>query len=280
MNNLIYPCLILKGRATEAASFYSNTFNDVVITDTNPVVTQLKIGEQKLMLLNDGPPTMPNPSISFMVSSPTEQETDRYWEKLSEGGEVIMPLDTYEWSRKYGWIQDKFGVSWQLITASEGDVGQRISPTLMFTGTNAGKAREAINLYTGLFPESGITGILNYSDGDGDDTSFVKHSQFTIDGYLLIAMDSSSDHSHVFNDAISFVVDCESQQMIDLYWQCLVDNGGSELACGWLKDKYGIRWQILPDSLGALMSDPMKGARVMQALFQMKKINVAELENA
>lgn len=280
MNNSIYPCLTLKGKVAEAADFYIDTFGEGKIAQTSPFVILIELSGQKFMLLNEGPSSLPNASTSFMVTSESEEETQQYWNKLVDGGKVFMALDSYDWSSKYGWVVDKFGISWQLYTSSRGRNPQKFCPAFMFTGANAGKALAAIHFYTGLFPQSKIEGILEYSEEDDDTTGFVKHAQFEINNFMTMAMDSSAAHGFAFNDAISLVVNCDSQAEIDQYWAQLTANGGHEVACGWLTDKYGISWQIVPNILGQLMMDPERGQRVMQALMKMKKLIIADLENA
>lgn len=280
MNNSIYPCLTLKGKVAEAADFYINTFGEGKIVETSPYVIQIQLSDQKFMLLNEGPGSLPNASISFMVISETAEETEKYWDTLLDGGKVMMPLDTYPWSIKYGWIEDKYGVSWQLQTASRKDTPQKFCPTLMFIDTNAGKAAAAMEFYTQLFPHSDILGILKYSEGEGDNTDFIKHAQFKIKDYITMAMDSSAAFGFNFNDAVSLVVECDTQNEIDEYWNELTANGGKEIACGWLVDKYGVSWQIIPKSLSSLLKDSERAQRVMNALLKMKKLIIADLENA
>lgn len=280
MNNSIYPCLTLKGKIAAAAEFYIDAFGKAKIAQTSPFVLQLEVHGQKIMLLNDGPTALPTPAISFMVMTESAGETEQYWNKLIDGGTVLMALDSYPWSSKYGWVQDKFGVSWQIYTGTKEDSQQKICPTLMFTGKRLGKATEAIHFYNGLFPNSKLQGILNYSEADGQPTDLVKHAQFDINNYTLMAMDSPGEHNFDFNDAISLVVECADQEEIDRYWNELTANGGKEVACGWLVDRYGISWQIIPKNLGKLMTDPERGQRAMGALMQMKKLIIADLENA
>ncbi len=275
--NQIYPCFTIKGKVAEAADFYIDAFGNGKITQTSPYVIMINLSGQSFMLLNDGPSSLPNPSISFMVLGESEAETEAYWNKLVIDGKILMPLDNYPWSKKYGWVQDKFGVSWQVYTGNSADTPQKFSPTLMFTGDKAGKAKEAVHFYTGLFPDSNIQGILEYAEGDGDEPGLVKHAQFKIKSYIAMAMDSSAEHGFTFNDAISIVVNCEDQAEIDKYWYGLTDNGGKEVMCGWLTDKYGVSWQIIPKNLGALMSNAGKGQHAMQALMKMKKIVIADL---
>lgn len=280
MKNSIYPCLTLKGKVAEAADFYINTFGEGKIAQTSPFVILIELSGQKLMLLNEGPSSKPNAAISFMVTTEAPEETELYWNKLIEGGKIFMPLDSYPWSEKYGWVEDKYGVSWQLYTGKKNDIGQKFSPSFMFTGTNTGKAAAAVHFYTSLFPFSGLEGIMEYVEGDGDIPGLVKHAQFKINDFIMTAMDSSADHRVAFTDAMSLVVNCDTQAEIDQYWEALSANGGQEVACGWLTDKYGVSWQIVPKVLGKLMADPERGQRVMNALLKMKKLIIADLENA
>lgn len=242
------------------------------------VVTFESAGE-KFMCLNGGPEFSPNPSVSFYVVLETEEEVDAAWEKLTEGGSVMMPLNAYPWSSRYGWVQDRFGFSWQLSYGKREEVGQQFTPTLMFTGEKAGKAGEAVQYYTSLFTPSSIVGILPYGPNDGDTEGYVKHAQFKLNGNGFMAMDSSFPHGFSFNEAVSFVVECENQQEIDFFWQNLT-KGGAESNCGWLKDRYGVSWQIIPTVLKSLMSDSEKAPRVLKAFMQMKKFDIAGLENA
>ncbi|AOM79588.1 VOC family protein [Pedobacter steynii] len=280
MKNSIYPCLTIRGKIATASDFYLETFGAGKVSQTSPFVIQIELSGQKFMLLNEGPMASPNPAVSFMVVSEQAEETEKYWNKLIDQGKILMPIDRYDWSPKYGWVEDKFGVSWQLYTGSKADTPQKFSPALMFAGADAGKATAAINFYTRLFPQSGIQGILKYTKEEGQNPDFVKHAQFKINDFTMMAMENSFDHGFGFNDAISFVVECETQEEIDKYWSQLTANGGAEVACGWLKDPYGISWQIIPKDLGKLVTDPERSGRVMNALMKMKKLIIANLENA
>lgn len=280
MNNLIYPCLWFDGEAKAAAEFYTSVFKDSKITAATPMVVNFELNGQKFMGLNGGPHFKINPSISFFVVCESEAESDNVWTRLSEGGSVLMPLDKYEWSEKYGWLQDRFGVSWQIAFAKMDDVGQKFSPALMFVGEQHGKAENAINFYTSVFDNSAITGILKYADdNEGGRAGTVKHAQFNLNKFVMMAMDSSFSHAFAFNEAISFVVSCETQEEIDYYWDKLTRDG-QEGRCGWLKDRYGVSWQIVPAVLGKLMSDTDRAERVMQAFMQMKKFNIEKLKQA
>jgi len=280
MNNSIYPCITLKNQVTQAANFYIDVFGNGKIGQTSPWVVQIELSGQKIMLLNDGPTSKPNASISFMVMNTDTEETEKQWNKLITDGHALMPLNSYPWSSRYGWVQDKYGVSWQLYTSEKGDTTQRICPTFMFTGKNLGKATEAIHFYTELFPDSKIEGIMNYSEEEGENIDFVKHAQFKLNNYTFMAMDSSMEHGFDFNDAVSIVVECADQAEIDKYWNILSSEGGREVACGWLTDKYGVCWQIIPQNIAKLISDPERAQRVMPVMMKMKKLVIADLENA
>jgi len=279
MKKQIYPCLWFDGNGREAAEFYCSVFKDTVITSDNQLVVMIDFAGQKIMLLNGGPQFKINPSISFVVICKTEQEIDKAWKSLAERGTVLMPLDKYVWSKKYGWVQDRFGVNWQLSFTEPEMAKQKITPALMFTGKNAGKAEEAINFYTSLFEDSGIVMISRYTKNDNDVEGTVNHAQFTLHKQLFMAMDSSMMHKFQFSEGISFVVECDSQKEIDFFWDSLT-KGGEESQCGWLKDKYGVSWQIIPSILTELMSDVHKSVRVINAFLKMKKFDFEKLISA
>jgi len=279
MENQIYPCLWFDGNAKAAAEFYRSVFIDSTITSRNPMVVIFNSSGQKFMFLNGGPEFTPNPSISFYVVCEDLNEIETAWNKLLEGGKVLMPLDNYDWSEKYGWVQDQFGISWQLALGKIKDVGQKYTPTLMFTNQQAGRAEEAIKFYTSIFDNSSIEGILKYTAEEKDVLGYVKHAQFKLGEQVFMAMDSSLAHQFNFNEAISMVVNCDTQKEIDFYWEKLGEDG-EESQCGWLKDKFGVSWQIVPSILGELMNDPDKAPKVMKAFMKMKKFEIEKLVRA
>lgn len=281
MENKIYPCLWMDGTGKEAARFYCDVFENGKVCNDTGLVQVFEIRGKKFMILNGGPMFRINPSISFFVVYKTKDELDRAWQQLSKGGMVMMPLNQYPWSAYYGWCQDRFGVNWQLMT--EGSMGSdAIVPALMFTQEKAGRAQAAIEFYTGLFPKASVKAIHRYEEQEPDVTGYIKHGQFLLQEQLFVAMDSSGPHLFSFNEGLSFVVDCEDQAEVDYYWDKLTAEGGLESRCGWLKDPFGVSWQIVPRQLTILMSDPdtVKAGRVMQAMLGMKKIMVSELQAA
>ena len=298
----ITPFLWFDGQAEEAVNFYISIFKNsktkyfthynaesakVSGNKEGQVMTiSFQIEGQEFTAINGGPYFQINPSISFFVNCDTTEEVDRLWSKLSVDGEVLMALDKYPFSEKYGWVKDRFGVSWQLILMGQ---KQKITPCLLFTGDQFKKAEEAINFYISIFrnpklpaESSGIVQASYYPAGIKDEGA-VMHAKFTLNGQEFVAMDSGFEHKFNFNPAVSFVVKCKNQEELDYYWDKLSE-GGFEGAqqCGWLADKYGVSWQIVPDVLGELLSgsDAARLGRVMQAVLQMKKIDIKTLQKA
>ncbi|MFA6978005.1 MAG: VOC family protein [Ignavibacteriaceae bacterium] len=293
----ITPFLWFDNNAEEAVEFYTSIFGDskegnathyeeqgakVSGQPKDSVMTvPFQLLGQDFVALNGGPIFKINPAVSFFVNCKTEDEVERLWDKLSDGGKALMPLDKYHFSEKYGWIQDKFGVSWQLIL-SVGEIKQSIVPSMLFVGNVCGRAEEAINFYTSLFNDSKVLSTFRYgANQQPDKEGTIAFADFILDGQIFAAMDSAHSHDFTFNDAISFVVNCETQKEVDYFWGELSE-GGAEVQCGWLKDKFGLSWQVIPTALGKLFSstDPEKTKRVMGAMLQMKKLIIADLQKA
>jgi len=275
MNTSIYPCFWFDGQAKEAAEFYCSVFSNSKITTSTPMVVQFELGGKKCMGLNGGPMFKINPSISLFVLCESINETNRVWDKLIIGGKALMPIEKYPWSERYGWLQDRFGLTWQIsVVYKEGDK-QKITPSMLFTGHQFGKAEEAINFYRTLFNNSPVDVMIHYPDGDVN-AGKVMYAEFKLNQYDIIAMDGPGVHDYTFNEAVSFVVECETQIEIDYFWNKLTE-GGQESMCGWLKDKFGVSWQIVPKVIGSLMADPAKGPGVMQAILKMKKLDIETL---
>jgi len=277
MNNSIYPCIWCNNNAAEVARFYESVFPETKITDKDPLLVMLEMQGQKVMLLNGGDQFPPNPSISLMYLTSSESEVEHIYAKLIESGMALMPLDKYPFSSMYGWVEDQFGVSWQLYTGKDEDIIQKIVPTLMFVEKNNGKAAEAVDFYTALFPGAESRGMLRYSGEEGETAGNIQHGEFLINHYLLMIMDSSWPHAFHFSEGVSLVVECNSQEEIDSYWSGLISGGGEESMCGWLKDRYGVSWQIIPAALDKLIA---KSPGVMEELMKMRKLDIRRLQQA
>jgi len=278
MNNTIYPCLWFDGNAKEAAEFYCSVFPNSTILDEIPLVVNFELNGKHIMGLNGGPMFKFNPSISLFVYCESLDETNAVWDKLIEGGTELMPIDTYPWSERYGWLQDKFGFTWQISVADSEDAKLKITPAMLFTGDQFGRAEEAINYYSSVFKHSSTEMMAKYPEDDMN-SGKVMYSEFNLNQYNIIAMDGPGVHEYTFNEAVSFTVSCQTQEEIDYYWNKLSE-GGSEWQCGWLKDKFGVSWQIVPVILGSLMIDPARSERIVKAFMQMKKFDIEKLVNA
>lgn len=276
MNNKIYPCLWFDGKAKEASEFYLSVFGNGRIISENQMVIIFEIDGQKFMGLNGGPQFKINPSLSFYTVFDTPEEVDAAWKKLIEGGSALMPINKYPWSECYGWLQDRYGVSWQLTLGNSAEMGQKFTPSLMFTGNNNGRAGHAINHYTSIFKDSSVRFIARYEDGDNDLTGNIKHAQFILNGQVFAVMESSMNHHFTFNEGLSLVIECDTQEEIDHYWEHLTD-GGEEIQCGWLKDRFGVSWQVIPSVLEKLMQDPEKMQKAVEAFMNMKKFEIDKL---
>jgi predicted 3-demethylubiquinone-9 3-methyltransferase (glyoxalase superfamily) len=287
----IVPHFWFDKEALEAAKFYTSLFDNSKISNmttlhdtpsgTTEIVT-IEISGQEFMLLSAGPLFKFTPAISFLIACNTREEVDALWGKLSEGGTALMPLDAYPFSERYGWVEDRYGLSWQVMYLGDSKMAQKITPTLMFTGDQYAKAEEAINFYTSVFRNSKTGDILRYGAGEEPDKEgTIKHAAFMLEGYGFAAMDSALAHGFTFNEAISFMVYCDTQDEIDYYWEKLSAVPEAE-QCGWLKDRFGVSWQIVPTVMDGMMRtrDADKLARVTEAFLKMKKFDIEGLKKA
>ena len=287
----ITPHLWFDKEAVEAAEFYSDAFPGAKVINVSTIkdtpsgdcdIVSFELLGQPFMAISAGPLFRFTPAISFLVRCATPDQVDALWSKLSEGGNALMPLDSYPFSDRYGWTNDRYGLSWQVMHDAREEIGQAIVPTLMFVGDVCGKAEEAVNHYTSVFLESKIDHVVRYGEGEESDRpGTIRHLYFALDGYKLAAMDSARDHDFGFNEAISFIVGCETQDEIDHYWDKLTAVPEAE-QCGWLKDRFGLSWQVVPSALDELLSRGTEEqiVHVTQAFLQMKKCDIAELRRA
>jgi predicted 3-demethylubiquinone-9 3-methyltransferase (glyoxalase superfamily) len=277
----IYPCLWFDSNGNEAAEFYCIVFENSKITVDSPMVINFELSGKKFMALNGGPMFKINPSISFFVKCKSIEQTDATWKKLLDGGIALMPIDKYPWSERYGWVKDKYGVTWQVMIDGTDSNSQSITPCLLFTNDVLGRAEEAIGLYTNLFPGSETGMKAPYPEGD-QYAGKLMYAAYNIAGYDMVAMDGPGGHDFIFNEGVSLVVDCKDQEEVDYYWNKLTADGGQESMCAWLKDKFGVSWQIIPTKLRELIGSPdkEKASRAMQAMLKMKKIILADLQKA
>jgi predicted 3-demethylubiquinone-9 3-methyltransferase (glyoxalase superfamily) len=292
----IVPCLWFDDQAESAANFYVSVFpggrlsalSHYPASGENPsgkppgsvLTVEFEIGGLRFTGLNGGPTFTPNPSISFFAEVDSAAEADQLFAALAETGQVLMPLGAYPWSERYGWVMDRFGVSWQVMTRPGAKGDQSIVPCLMFTGAQKGRAYEAMELYASIFPNSRLDDVARYEEDEGP-TDSVKHGRFTLAGQRFVAMDSHIEHAFALNEAISLQVMCKDQREVDRYWDALSE-GGEKGPCGWLKDRFGLSWQVVPEAMFDWLSSEDVAARdrAFRAMLDMSKLDIAALQAA
>lgn len=299
MTRKIVPNLWFDRQAEEAAGFYTSLFpNSSVgqpvratkagfeihgLAEGTVMSIPFTLAGQGFVGINGGPLFKFTPAVSFLIACEDKEEVDALWGRLSAGGAVLMELGAYPFSERYGWTADRYGLSWQVMDARALPVRQKIIPTLMYVGAQAGRAEEAVRLYASVFESSSVGEILRYGRGEGPEREgAIKHATFTLEGQTFGAMDSALGQEFTFNEAVSLMRLCQTQTEIDRFWASLTADGGQESMCGWLKDKFGVSWQIAPAGLDAMLRDPdtARVERVTNALLKMRKFDIAELERA
>ena len=294
----ITPHLWFDKEAGEAAEFYANVFPESKISGTTTLhdtpsgdceVVSFEIWGQKFMAISAGPLFKFNPSVSFFVNfnpsiiKDARAKIDEIWNKLSDGGQVLMALDKYPYSEHYGWVQDKYGLSWQLIlTDPKGEERPIIMPSLLFVRDAYGKAEESIKFYRSVFKDSKTGAMMHYGPGQAPSKEgTVMFADFKLLDTWFAAMDGAGEHNFSFNEAVSFIVYCNDQKEIDYYSGKLSAVPGSE-QCGWVKDKFGLSWQIVPVGLHEMLINGTREQvdRVTKAFLPMKKLVIADLEKA
>jgi predicted 3-demethylubiquinone-9 3-methyltransferase (glyoxalase superfamily) len=294
MMQKITPNLWFNGNAKEAVDFYVSVFSDASIKATSHYPKskeegladfQLNMAGKVLTIdfeimgfrfaaINAGPEFTPNPSISFFITLDSKEEIDELWGKLADGGKELMALSKYPFSEYYGWVQDKYNVSWQLILNNpNGDWRPKVMPSLLFTQDKNGKAEEAIKFYTSIFKNSKTGRLARRAEDDPmAKAGTLSFGDFMIENIWIAAMDGGAGHDFTFNEGVSLLINCKDQDEIDYYWEKLTTDGGEESVCGWLKDKYGVNWQVTPANVEELIKKP--GA--FKIMMRQKKIIIAE----
>lgn len=291
----ITPFLWFDNNAEEAVSFYTSLFDNSAILSTTryskesakasgmqsgtAMTVSFKLEGNNFTALNGGPYFRLNQSTSFFVYCESDSKIEKIFNNLSYGGKVIFPLGKYDWSQKYAWVIDRFGLSWQLDVDKINNQ-QKILPAFLFVNDKVLKVKEAINYYSTVFPDSKIIMEWPYDKSAGLPDGTLLFAQFKLADHLFNAISGLGQHNFDFNEAFSFVVICNDQAEVDYFWDKLTADGGKESQCAWLKDKYGINWQIVPIRLIELLSDPdqEKVGRVLAVMLKMKKIIIADLE--
>ena len=294
----IIPCLWFDKQAEDAAKFYTSLFDNSNIgnivrypavgkeihgQDEGTVMTvDFTLEGYQFTALNGGPVFTFTPAISFMVVCESKEKVEKLWNALIDGGKALMPLDTYDFSAHYGWVQDKYGLSWQIMYKS--DVSKTaIHPSMMFVKDLTGRAEEAMNFYLKNFENSKVGDIARYGENNPQENpNHIMYADFFLEEQKFSIMENSlADHTFVFNEAISFMVMCDDQTELDTFWNAMSAVPAAE-QCGWIKDMFGVSWQITPRGMEEFLSHPDKEKvnKVMNAMLKMKKIDIDELQKA
>lgn len=283
----IVPCLWFNGDAQQGADFYVAAFPNAEVLGTTYYPTagladfqqqmagkeltiELDLGGYRVTLLNAGPEFPITQAISLMIGFPSQSEepsnerVSALWDQLAPGGKILMPLTEYPFSPYYGWVQDKFGMSWQLITApAQSKAGPPVLPSLLFSGSVQNKAREAVEFYLSVFPASQLGSLNEYPQDTGPASKgSVLFADFRLMGQWFAAMDSGVPQESGFTEGVSFQIMCRDQEEIDHLWNALSVVPESA-QCGWCKDRFGVSWQIVPANMAELMQRPGAFAKLM-----------------
>lgn len=291
MKQKMTPNLWFEGNAQEAVNFYLSIFPDGKLLSSmnypdskadgladfqldlagKALFLEFELGGLKFGAINAGPEFKPNPSISFFVNfQPSEKDAlNKLWSSLVEGGMALMPLQEYPFSPHYGWVQDRYGFSWQLHTTDK--PRPRVVPSLMFTKDQGGRAEEAMRHYASLFQNSRVGNLARYPEQAGPMAGQIMYGEFQLEGQDFTAMDAGQEHGFAFNEAVSLSIACRDQAEIDHFWNHL-STRPEAAQCGWCKDAYGVSWQIVPENMGQLMQRPGAYAKMMT----MKKLVIAD----
>jgi predicted 3-demethylubiquinone-9 3-methyltransferase (glyoxalase superfamily) len=276
----IYPCLWFDHNALEVVEYYQTIFDEVRVLYNTSMVLTFEINGTKFMGLNGGPQFKFTSAVSYFVyCGGSKEKIDSLYEALSDGGKIVFPLEKYDWSPRYAWVEDMYGVNWQLDIEPINSE-QKIVPCLLFGNAIISKVGEAMLHYTGIFRDSMVLMQWPFPKEMNQPDGALLFAQFKLNNFIMNAMSSPNPLSYGFSEASSFVVECDTQEDIDHYWNRLLEGGGKESMCGWLQDKYGLWWQIVPSELPDLMSNPNTMNQVSQVVLRSKKFNLKELREA
>lgn len=290
MQNLISH-LWFDNNALEAVTLYTEIFDDSYITNKSIIpdtpsgdalIIDFKLANLDFSAINGGPYFSFNSSISLMVACETSEEVDYLYSKLSLEAFELMPLGEYPFSKHYVWLKDKYGLNWQIMLVENIQNQEKIRPVLLFADKACGFAKEATNYYTSVFSPSSKKFENSYLEGEAEDNrAKIKYSELSLLNTPFVFMDHGMGGEETFTEAFSFVILCDNQNEIDYYWDKLSHVPQSE-QCGWVKDKYGVSWQIVP----SMMIDTMKNGtvenikKITKAFLKMKKFDIDTLEKA
>ncbi len=288
----IVPTIWFDHTAEQAVQFYTSIFPASSVCEVvrypqqgllefqaemagSVLTIEFELAGHRFIAINAGPEFPLNPSVSFMVrfdpsaDAEARRRLDELWASLSSDGRVLMPLQEYDFSAHYGWVQDRYGVNWQLmLTSPGGEPRPTIVPALMFGHTNQGRAQQAIEFYTSVFGGTVAT-MARYDGRGGAAAGQVMYADFDLAGQWFSAMDAPGQ-DFTFTCGLSLLVRCADQEDLDRLWGQLSAVPEAE-QCGWCADQFGLSWQLVPANLAELMATPGAYAKLMA----MKKIDIS-----
>lgn len=241
-----------------------------------PVITELDVSGFRFALINAGDAFRPTPALNLMLNFDPAQMQDaeaqlrRTWNTFMQAGaKELMPLGEYDFSPLYAWVEDPYGVSWQLmLTNPAGEPRPFVIPSFLFCGPAQNQAQRAIETYMRVLPDSKMGNLVPWHEATGPaKAGSVLFADFQLCGQWFSAMDSGAETEFTFTPGMSLMLLCDTQEEIDAAWEQLSAVPESE-QCGWLIDEFGVSWQIAPTHFQQLLQKP--GA--FQNMMQMKKL--------
>ncbi|HEL2111681.1 TPA: VOC family protein [Streptococcus suis] len=284
----IIPHLWYDTEAKEAVAFYVDLFGGNVdwtytITDTpsgDSDLIQFQLGDMTLAAISAGPYFTLNESMSLMVNVADKDEVTRLYQALSEGGRILMPLGEYPFSPYYVWLEDRFGLSWQLSYAPDLDKPYQFDICLLFSQEQVGLAQPMLDYYKDKLPQASVGQLSYYGEGEAAvEAAKLNYAELLVAGQKMIVMDHGYGGVASFNEAFSFMVYVDSQEEAESWYEKVSAVPEAEI-CGWGKDQFGISWQIVPRILMEAYdtANPEKVKAVNAAVMTMKRLDIAAIQ--
>ncbi|HEM2825871.1 VOC family protein [Streptococcus suis] len=284
----IIPHLWYDTEAKEAVAFYVELFGGKIdwtytITDTpsgDSDLIQFQLGDMTLAAISAGPYFKLNESMSLMVNVASKDEVTRLYQALSEGGRILMPLGEYPFSPYYVWLEDRFGLSWQLSFAPDLDKPYQFDICLLFSQEQVGLAQPMLDYYKDKLPQASVGQLSYYGEGEAAvEAAKLNYAELLVAGQKMIVMDHGYGGEASFNEAFSLMVYVDSQDELNFYYDLLSAVPEAEM-CGWVKDQFGISWQIVPRILMEAYdtASPETVKAVNDAVLQMRRLDFDQIK--
>ncbi|RRR49695.1 VOC family protein [Streptococcus suis] len=284
----IIPHLWYDTEAKEAVAFYVELFGGKIdwtytITDTpsgDSDLIQFQLGDMTLAAISAGPYFKLNESMSLMVNVANKDEVTRLYQALSEGGRILMPLGEYPFSPYYVWLEDRFGLSWQLSYAPDLDKPYQFDICLLFSQDQVGLGQPMLDYYKDKLPQARLGRLSYYGEGEATvAVAKLNYAELFIGDQKIIAMDHGYGGEASFNEAFSLMVYVDSQEEAESWYEKVSAVPEAEI-CGWVKDQFGISWQIVPRILMEAYdtANPEKVKAVNAAVMTMKRLDIAAIQ--